>query len=141
MFVKNVVGVLVAMAIITTIALWWGRPSNHPHPKYQPLPTITKETPPEKVGAIVFETKGCIACHTIDGSARIGPTFLHDAGSTITLENGDTIVVDEVYLRESIEDPRAKSRPGYPPAMPPEYGTLLSDREKAGLVAYIMTLK
>jgi cytochrome c oxidase subunit II len=105
------------------------------------LPPITKETPPEKVGAIVFETKGCIACHTIDGSARIGPTFLHDAGSTITLENGDTIVVDEVYLRESIEDPRAKSRPGYPPAMPPEYGTLLSDREKAGLVAYIMTLK
>ena len=141
MFVKNVVGVLVSMAIITTLALWWGRPSNHPRPKYRPMPTITKKMPPEEVGAIAFETKGCITCHTIDGSARIGPTFLHDAGSRITLDTGESIIVDEAYLRESIEQPRAKSRPGYPPAMPAEYGALLSEREKEGLVAYIMTLR
>ena len=99
------------------------------------------EMPSEETGTMLFETKGCIACHTIDGSARVGPTFLHDAGSRITLESGESIVVDEAYLRESIELPRAKSRPGYPPAMPAEYATLLSDQEKADLVAYIMTLK
>jgi cytochrome c oxidase subunit 2 len=140
MFFKNLVGVVVAISIITTLGMWLGRASSHPLPPYRPA-TVTKDMPPAELGAILFEQKGCIACHTIDGSARIGPTFLHDAGSRITLDNGDSIVVDEAYLRESIETPRAKSRPGYPPAMPPEYGTLLSDREKTGLVAYIMTLR
>ncbi|HUS29190.1 MAG TPA: c-type cytochrome [Kofleriaceae bacterium] len=141
MFVKNVVGVLVAMAIITTLALSWGRPSNHPQPKYKPLPTISKAMPPEEVGEIAFQKMGCATCHTIDGSTRIGPTFLHDFGSRITLDTGEMIVVDDAYLRESIEQPRAKSRPGYPPAMPAEYATLLTDLEKEGLVAYIKTLR
>jgi cytochrome c oxidase subunit 2 len=103
--------------------------------------TSNEEVPSEETGETLVETKGCITCHTIDGSARIGPTFLHDAGSRITLDTGESIVVDQAYLRESIDAPRAKSRPGYPPAMPAEYGTLLTAREKAGLVAYIMTLK
>lgn len=141
MFVKNLVGVVVAIAVLTMFGMWLGRASSHPLPPYQPLPTVTKDTPPEELGAIVFEKKGCITCHTVDGSARVGPTFLHDAGSRITLDTGESIVVDAVYLRESIETPRAKSRPGYPHAMPAEYGTLLTDREKDGLVAYIMTLR
>lgn len=141
MFVKNLLGVLVAIAFVTTLGLWWGRPSNHPQPHFQPQPTASKSMPLDKLGAILVDKKGCTACHTIDGNARVGPTFLHDVGSRITLDTGETIVVDEAYLRESIEQPRAKARPGYPPAMPAEYGTLLSDREKAALVAYIVTLR
>jgi len=140
MFVKYLVGVVVTISIITALGIWVGRAASQPLPPYRP-PTVTEDMPPEELGAILYEQKGCITCHTIDGSARIGPTFLHDAGSRITLDNGDTIIVDVVYLRESIEMPRAKSRPGYPPAMPAEYGTLLTDREKAGLVAYIVSLR
>lgn len=141
MFVKNLLGVLVAITLVTTLGLWWGRPSNHPQPRFQPQPTPSKTMPLAELGAILVERKGCTACHTVDGSARVGPTFLHDFGSRITLDSGQTIVVDEAYLRESIEQPRAKARPGYPPAMPAEYGTLLSEREKSALVAYIVTLR
>jgi cytochrome c oxidase subunit 2 len=120
--------------------MWWGQSKSHALPAYQPQP-VANDMPAEELGEILFETKGCITCHTIDGSARVGPTFLHAYGVRITLESGETIVIDEVYLRESIDFPRAKSRPGYPPAMPAEYRTLLSEREKAGLVAFIKTLR
>ena len=128
------------MAIVTTLGLWWGQSESHALPSYKPQP-VTKQMPPEELGEIVFESKGCIACHSLDGSARVGPTMLHAYGVTITLESGETIVIDEVYLRESIDFPRAKSRPGYPPAMPAEYRTLLDKREKEGLVAYIKSLR
>jgi cytochrome c oxidase subunit II len=139
MFVKNLLGVLVAISVVTTLGMWWGQ-SRKPLPSYQPQP-VTKTIPPEELGEILYETKGCNACHSIDGSARVGPTFLHAYGVKITLDSGETITVDEVYLRESIEFPRAKSRPGYPPAMPAEYRTLLNEEEKNGLVAFIRTLR
>lgn len=139
--IKPLIGVLVAIAIVTTLALWWGRPSNHPQPHYVPQPSASKAMDPEELGAILYARKGCNQCHSIDGSAKVGPTFLHDFGSTITLESGETITVDEAYIRESIESPRAKSRPGYAPVMPTDFGTMLKDREKDALVAYIASLR
>ena len=138
---KSMIVVVLSIAVVTTIALWWGRASAHPLPKYTPDPMAKKDMPPVKLGSILYEEKGCVTCHTIDGTPRVGPTFLHDFGSEITLDNGATITVDDAYLRESIESPRAKARPGYPPAMPAEYGTLLTKREKNGLVAFIESLR
>jgi cytochrome c oxidase subunit 2 len=48
--------------------------------------------------------------------------------------------MDENYIRESIEYPQAKARPGYPPSMPSFLGQL-KEKEVQGLIAYIKSLK
>ena len=46
----------------------------------------TKAPPP---GAQLYTNKGCVACHSIDGSPRVGPTFKGLIGKTETvLRNG-----------------------------------------------------
>jgi mono/diheme cytochrome c family protein len=92
------------------------------------------------VGARLYRSKGCVTCHTVDGSARVGPTFLHDFGSRIVLASGDTITMDRAYIRESLMSPQAKARPGYPPTMPSFEG-LLNEREIEGLSAYVESLR
>jgi cytochrome c oxidase subunit 2 len=56
------------------------------------------------------------------------------------MTDGSTVNVDENYIRESIMDPQAKIRKGYPPAMPTFKG-LLNDDEITYLIEYIKTLK
>ncbi len=91
-------------------------------------------------GAALYNTKGCVACHSTDGSRRVGPTWKGVFGTTEQLEGGKTAVVDENYIRESIVEPHAKVVKGYPPSMPTFKG-LLSDQEINALIAYIKSLK
>jgi hypothetical protein len=49
---------------------------------------LTMNIPPEQLGKMLYEKKGCIACHTIDGSARVGPSFFHDFGTMVPLKDG-----------------------------------------------------
>lgn len=90
-------------------------------------------------GAQLFQDKGCIACHSLDGSFRIGPSLRGDWGATITLDDGATVVVDEAYVRESIRDPLAKRRAGFVPVMP-VFGDRISTDELDALVAFIRSL-
>jgi cytochrome c oxidase subunit II len=83
-------------------------------------------------GQALAQAKGCLACHSIDGSRSVGPTWKGLMGKTETFEDGSTAVVDEGYLRRFIRDP--KPIKGFPPVMPK---LELSDDELAALVAYI----
>jgi cytochrome c oxidase subunit 2 len=56
------------------------------------------------------------------------------------MRDGSSVVVDENYLRESILDPQAKIRDGYPPAMPTFKGMLDDDKIRF-LIEYIKTLQ
>ncbi|MGZ3708134.1 MAG: cytochrome c oxidase subunit II, partial [Bdellovibrionota bacterium] len=56
----------------------------------------------------IFENRGCTACHTIDGSTKVGPSLKGVYNSKIELQDGNRVVADENYLRESIELPQAK---------------------------------
>lgn len=93
-------------------------------------------------GERVVKTKGgCIACHSLDGSRLVGPSFKGIFGKEVdVLVNGQeqTLTVDEPYLIESITDPGAKIVKGYPAVMPP---APLSDEEVEEVVAYIKSLK
>jgi cytochrome c oxidase subunit II len=96
--------------------------------------------PPVELGKMLYDKKGCSSCHTIDGSARVGPSWKQpDWGKEITLTTG-TVTMDENYVRESILYPAKKSRPGFPNSMPPFEGQL-KDVELNGLIAYIKSLK
>jgi len=96
--------------------------------------------PPDQLGKQLYEKKGCNACHTIDGSARVGPTFLRGFGTMVPLSDGSQVKMDENYIRESLMYPQARSRPGFPPSMPSFEGQL-KDREIEGIIAYIKSLK
>jgi cytochrome c2 len=82
----------------------------------------------------------CLACHSIDGSQMVGPTWLGLYGHEVELEDGTTVIADEAYLFESIKDPNAKVVKGFPAGAMPPYGTILSDQDIADLVAFIKSL-
>jgi cytochrome c oxidase subunit 2 len=94
---------------------------------------------PSEQGAELAESAGCLACHSVDGSTMVGPTWLGLFGSERMLEDGTTVVADEDYLRTSILEPGSQVVADYPNVMPAAYD-LLSDKELAALVEYIRSL-
>ena len=93
---------------------------------------------PEGRGQLLVQNNVCGACHSINGAAGIGPTWLGLFGRTEEMEDGTIIVVDETYLHESIKTPKAKIVKGFPPTMPV---FPLTDDEIDDIIAYIKTLK
>jgi cytochrome c oxidase subunit 2 len=85
-------------------------------------------------GKKLAESRGCLACHSTDGSAGVGPTWQGLFGKTETLVDGSTVVVDEDYLKESILNPGAKVVQGFAPIMPP---VVFSDEELDAINTYI----
>lgn len=136
--VRDILGVVAAIAAVTAIALVLA--SRHASPQRAPEAAHAAEARAPPRGAEVFERKGCVACHSVDGSARVGPSLLHDFGSTVELDDGRRVAMDEAYIRESVLSPRAASRPGYPPSMP-SFDGLIKPQELDALVAYIASLR
>ena len=93
-----------------------------------------------ELGQAVYRSKSCNACHSVDGSAKVGPTFKGLFGSEQELMTGTKVLADENYIRESIMDPMKKVVKGYAPNMP-TYRGILSDEEVNQLIAYLKTLK
>jgi cytochrome c oxidase subunit 2 len=96
--------------------------------------------PPVELGKQLYDKKGCSACHTVDGSPRVGPSWkLPDWNTDIAVQGG-SVKMDENYLRDSILVPQKHLRPGFPNSMPSFEGQL-KDKEIEGLIAYIKSLK
>jgi cytochrome c oxidase subunit 2 len=91
-------------------------------------------------GALLYKTRSCATCHTVNGDRLVGPTFKGLFGSEQELIGGNKVLADENYIRESIMDPMKKIVKGYVPQMP-TYRGLLSDEEINQLIAYIKSLK
>ena len=99
--------------------------------------------PPEKLwegGEKLYNQRGCKQCHSIDGTAGIGPSFKGIWGHAQTLRSGGSATVDENYVRESIVDPQAKVVAGFEPVMPTFQGRL-KDKEITALIEYIKKLE
>jgi cytochrome c oxidase subunit 2 len=94
---------------------------------------------PAEGGEILYTRRGCVQCHSVDGSAKVGPTFLGAFGTQQRMTDGTELEIDENYIRESILEPQAKVREGYKPVMPTYQGQL-DDEEIAALIAYIKSL-
>jgi cytochrome c oxidase subunit II len=90
-----------------------------------------------ETGRTLGQTKGCVACHTVDGGSGVGPTWKGLFGKTETLTDGSQVLVDETFVREFILNPQARHIKGYPPVMPK---IELSEEELSALVAYIKSL-
>ena len=100
----------------------------------------TGTTTPAAAGQQLYQTLGCASCHGANGEGGRGPTLLGVFGKQTQLVGGQTIRVDEPYLRESIMNPQAKLVEGFGPIMPTFQGQISED-QLVQMVAYIKSLQ
>ena len=77
---------------------------------------------------------GCAACHGPSWQGGVGPALAGLAGSTVTLDDGTTIVADRDYLARAIVDPNAEQKSGFAMKMPPNQ---LTDQQVADVVSFL----
>jgi cytochrome c oxidase subunit 2 len=95
--------------------------------------------PPAERGKMLFATKACAGCHSLDGSRIVGPSMKGIYGRTEDLADGASVKVDDNYIRESILVPTAKIVKGYAPSMPTFQG-VLKDKDIDAIIAYLKTV-
>lgn len=152
--------VIIGMVMVFILAaIACGGPAASPNATPRASPTSAATTPPPatatatppaspaqlsgaELGKSLSARNGCTACHSIDGSPLVGPTWQGLFGKEQTLADGSTVKVDEAYLRESIVDPSAKIVKGFVGGiMPPVFGEKLSAEEIDSIVEYIKTVE
>jgi cytochrome c oxidase subunit 2 len=90
-------------------------------------------------GEQLFLDFACNTCHRPDAGGR-GPVLDGLFGSTITTADGEMVVVDEAYIRESILTPSARIAAGYQPIMPTFQGQV-TEEQLLELIEYIKSLE
>jgi len=94
---------------------------------------------PEGRGEALANANGCAACHSVDGSAGLGPTWLGLAGSQTELSDGSVVEATDEYLYNSIADPASQIVAGFETQQMPVFG--FNEEQISDLVAYIKTIK
>lgn len=90
-------------------------------------------------GAKLAQEKGCLGCHSLDGSRVVGPTWKGMLGRTARLTDGRTIVTDEEYIVRSIRQPALEQQEGYPAGIMPDLH--LTDGEIRDILKYLKTVQ
>jgi len=99
---------------------------------------------PTANGKRIMKNIGCFACHTIDGSKLVGPSFKGIYGHTVTVSTGGNereITVDDEYIKKSIYDPNADVVKGFNKGLMLSYKGQLSDEDVKQITEYLKTLK
>jgi len=100
-----------------------------------------KPIPLAEKGKKLYESRGCVACHSVDGTAKVGPSWKGAYGTAHKFADGSSLAsTDENYIRESILVPGAKVVAGYPNVMP-SYQGQLNDKQIESIIEYIKSLK
>ena len=89
-------------------------------------------------GAKLFQDLACSTCHLENGQGR-GPVLKGAYGKPVTLQSGQTVTVDDAYIRESILNPQAKVVAGFQPIMPTFQG-LVTEEQLLQLIAYVKSI-
>ena len=107
-----------------------------------PTAEATPTGPSAERGDVLVNALGCLACHTLDGTELVGPTWLGVYGRTEQLEDGSSVVVDDAYIRESIRMPQAKIVAGFAEvaAMPVFGEDVLSDIDLESIILYLQSI-
>jgi cytochrome c oxidase subunit 2 len=100
--------------------------------------TSTGETLAQR-GEKLFTQLACITCHNPGSGAR-GPALNGVWGHEVKLENGNTVIADASYVRESILNPTAKVVAGFAPIMPTFQGQV-TEEQLLALTEYIKGLQ
>lgn len=93
---------------------------------------------PRDAGEQLFTDLSCSGCHRLEGNGP-GPSLVGIFGESVQLTSGETIVVDENYIRTSIINPTAQIHAGFEPIMP-TYEGQVSEEQILQLITYIRAL-
>lgn len=104
---------------------------------------VAAQQPDAAAGRQLAEQLGCQLCHSTNGSAGVGPTWLNLAGAQVKLADGRTVTADDAFLLRSILDPDAEIVSGYRPGvMSAQFPAgELTQAQAAAIVAYLKTLR
>lgn len=92
-------------------------------------------------GRGAFFQLGCNACHVPAASVR-APRLDGIFGQQVRLDNGQLLIADEQYIRESILNPNAKLSAGYPPpSLMPTYQGRITEEQLREIVEFIRSLR
>ena len=96
---------------------------------------------PAEYGEVLYTQQGCHACHSVDGSRMVGPTWQGLYGKeNHQMADGSVVTADDNYLREAIVEPGAKVVAGYDNIMPASYSSL-TEEQLTALIAYMEELQ
>lgn len=90
----------------------------------------------------ILAAKGCLACHSVDGTKRIGPSLKGIYGKprvVLTAGKERTVIADEAYLKRAMLKPRADVVKAYRHAV--MLPVPLTPEQVQTLVAYIKSLR
>jgi cytochrome c oxidase subunit 2 len=95
-------------------------------------------------GKQLYETT-CIACHSIDGTPRVGPTFQGLWGKQETVVEAatgtvKTVTIDRSYLKESLHDPNTWKVVGFEAQAMTSF-TNFGEDEIDAMITFLATLK
>jgi cytochrome c oxidase subunit II len=93
---------------------------------------------PVAAGQALWEVHCMAACHTGKAGA-IGPNIHHAFGSMRELESGESVMMDENYVRNSMLNPNDDIAKGYPAAMTSFKGTL-NNTQMNQIIAYLKSV-
>lgn len=99
---------------------------------------------PTANGQRIMKNIGCFACHSVDGTKLVGPTFKGLYGHTATVITGGNerqLTVDDEYIKRSIYDPNADVVKGFNKGLMLPYKGQLSDDDVSQIIEYLKTLK
>jgi len=97
----------------------------------------------EHPGLSVLKQNGCIACHSLDGSKIVGPSFKGIYGhevEVITDGKERKIIVDDEYILKSIYEPNADVVKGFNPGLMISYKEQLKEEDVKKIIEYIKGL-
>jgi len=91
-------------------------------------------------GERIYKRRGCVACHSTDGTDGTGPSWQGLYGRTEQLLDGSSVKADDEYIKNSIYEPNKQVVSGYAPQMP-SYQGQLKQKDVDAVIEYIKTLK
>jgi cytochrome c oxidase subunit 2 len=97
-------------------------------------------TPSER-GLDLYTSKGCVACHSLDGTVKVGPSWKGLWGSTLKHTDGSTAQFDDNYVRESLMQPQKEIVAGFQGAVMPSFQGQIKEEEINDIIEYMKTLK
>ncbi len=108
------------------------------------IQTAAATDSPTATGKRIMTNIGCFACHTVDGSKLVGPSFKGIYGTSRKVTSGGQkkeVVADDEYIKHSIYDPGADVVEGFNAGLMQSYQGQLSDEDIAAITEYLKTLK
>lgn len=100
------------------------------------------ENLPDPPGLVLIKANGCIACHSMDGSKIIGPSFkgLYGRKTKVVTEAGEKeIDATDEYIKKSITESDAELVKGYNKGLMQSYKEKFSPEELDKIVDYFKT--